>query len=61
MCAILSQLLCILVCYAEPVVENHCVLYKASGYESMIVILSQWLRITVCNTGEVVVNHVVLF
>jgi hypothetical protein len=56
-CAMLSQWLCIMVCYVEPVVVNHCVLCWASGCEWWCVMLSQWLLIMVCNTEPVVVNH----
>jgi hypothetical protein len=68
-CIILSQWLCIMVRYAEPVVVNHGVLFWASGCESWCVILSQWLWIMVwyakdsgCDSwcimvSKVVVNH----
>ena len=39
----------IMVCYAQPVVVNHAVLY-----------LFEWLCIMVCNVEPVAVNHGVL-
>jgi hypothetical protein len=56
-CAMLSQLLWIMVRYAEPVVANHVVLCWVSGYESLCVMLSQWLWIIVSYAEPVVVNH----
>jgi hypothetical protein len=43
-------------CYAEPVVVNHGVLYWASGSESQCDILSQWLWIMVSCAEPMVVN-----
>jgi hypothetical protein len=57
----LSQWLCKILCYAEPVVVNHGVLFWASGCESWCVILSLWFWIMVSYDGSVVVNHGVLF
>jgi hypothetical protein len=45
----LCQWLWIMVCYAEPVVVNHAVLYQA-----------EWLWVMVCNAEPVFVNHGVL-
>jgi hypothetical protein len=47
-CAMLSQWLWIMVCYAEPVVMYHGVWCWASGCVSWCVMLSQWLWIVVC-------------
>ena len=66
-----EPLVLIMVCYAEPVVVHHVVLYWVSGCESCCVMLSlwlwikcfmlsQWLWFMVCYTEPVVVNHVVL-
>jgi hypothetical protein len=44
-------------CYTEPVVVNHGVLYRASGYESWFVSPGQWLLIMVCIAEQVIVNH----
>jgi hypothetical protein len=46
-CAMLSQWLCIILCYAGQVVVNHDVLFCASGCESWCVMLSKWLWIMV--------------
>jgi hypothetical protein len=46
-----------MVCYAELVVVNHGVLYRASGCKSWCVLLNQWLGIIVCYAEPVVVNH----
>ena len=46
-----------MVCYTEPVVVNHGVLYRASGCKSWCVLLSQWVGIMVCYAEPVVVNH----
>jgi hypothetical protein len=51
----------IMLCYAEPVVVNHCVLCWGSGYELWWVMLRQWLWIMVCNAEPVVLNHGVLY
>jgi hypothetical protein len=64
----LSQLLLIMVSYAEKVVLDHgdyaglegvkrSELCWASGYESWCVMLSQWLWIMVCDVEPVVVNQ----
>ena len=45
---ILNQWLCIIVSYAEPVVENHVLFYWASGCESWSVMLCQWFWIMLC-------------
>jgi hypothetical protein len=47
----------IMVCYDEPVVVNHGVLFWASDCESCCVIRNQWLWIIVCYADPVVVNH----
>jgi hypothetical protein len=71
-CAKLSQWLKVMLCYAEPVVVNHYVLFWVSGCESWCIILSQWLWIMLCYSEQwlwimvnyaepVVVNHGVLF
>ena len=46
--------------YDEPVVVNHGVLFRASGYELWCVILSQWLLTMMCYAESLVVNHGVL-
>ena len=46
-----------MVCYAESVVVNHAVLYRAGGCDSWCAMLSQWLLIMVCIAEPVVVNH----
>jgi hypothetical protein len=50
-----------MVCYAEPVVVNHGVLFWVSCFESWCVILSQWLCIMVCYAEPVVGYDGVLF
>ena len=47
-----------MVCYTEPGVVNHGVLYRASGCESWFVLLRQWLLIMVCIAEQMIVNHV---
>jgi hypothetical protein len=49
---ILNQWLCIIVSYAEPVVENHVLFYWASGCESWSVMLCQWFWIMLCNNDS---------
>ena len=49
-----------MVCYAEPVVVNHGVLYGAIGCELSCAMMSQWLLFMVCYVEPVVVNHGVL-
>ena len=56
----LCQRLCIMVCYAEPVVDNHVVLSCAIGCVSLCVILSQWLSIIDWYAVPKVVNYGVL-
>ena len=56
----LSQWVWIMVCYAEPVVVNHCELCWASGCETLWVMLRYWFWIIVSNAEPVVVNHCVL-
>jgi hypothetical protein len=56
-CVMLRQWLWIMVCYSEPVVVNHGVLYGAIGCESWCVILSQWLLVMMCIAEPVSVNH----
>ena len=53
----LSQWLWIMVCYTEPVVVNHGVLYWTSGCESGFIIQSKWLWIMLCYSEPRVVNH----
>jgi hypothetical protein len=53
----LSQWLCIMVCYAEQGFVNHGVLFRASGCESWCAMLSQWLGIMVRYDKPVAVNH----
>ena len=61
-CVLLSQWLWIMVCYTEPVVVNHGVLFWAIGCESYgVLCLNQRLWIMVCYAEPVVVNHGVLF
>jgi hypothetical protein len=57
----LNQWLCIMVCYAEPVVVNHGVLFRASGCESWCAMRSKGLCIMVCYAELVVENNGVLF
>ena len=45
---LLSQWLWIMVCYAEPVVVNHCELCWAGGCETLWAMPSQWLWIILC-------------
>ena len=67
-CAMLSQLLWIIVSFAEPVVVNQCELCWASGSESRVlfwaidceslwVLLSQWLWTIASYPEPVVVKH----
>jgi hypothetical protein len=46
-----------MVCYAEPVVVNHGVLYSASGCQSWCAMLSQWLLIMMCYAEPVAVSQ----
>jgi len=46
-----------MVCYDEPVVVNHGVLYGSIECESWCVILSQWLFMMMCIAEQVIVNH----
>ena len=47
--------------YSEPVVVNHVVLCRTSGFVSWCVLMSQWLCVMVFYTELVVVNCVVLY
>jgi hypothetical protein len=70
-CAIISQLLWILLYYADPVDGNHhvnavpvgvnhCELCWSSGCETLWVILSEWLWIILCYAERVDGNHGVI-